>query len=150
MLTEPVDRLALRTPITATPETTVRDALLQMRRGRVGCVIVVDSDRKPLGLFTEVIVRHLLVDHDAPLDACLGEHLRTSFPLVRSTDPIAAVVTQMQANDERFVCVVDESQRVTALTGQKGVMEYIADHFAELVLTQHVGPRWSTQHREGA
>ena len=40
----------------------------------------------------------------------------------------------------RFLCVLDEDGRTrVALTGQKGLSEYIADHFPQQVMVQRVG-----------
>jgi hypothetical protein len=69
---------------------------------------------------------------------------------VNTSDPIAKVVAAMQAQNVRFVCVLDDEGRVTALSGQKGVMEYVAEHFPGQVMVQRIGCAPYTQQREGA
>lgn len=150
MLTEPIRRLNLRQPITVEPELSVRDAVQRMRAGKLGCVIVIDADRKPLGMFTEAMLRMRLIESRAMLDDSVQNHMARQFPLASADDPIVSILELMQAENHRFVCVVDDQGRVAGLTGQKGLMEYIADHFPQLVMTQRAGTQPPLSEREGA
>ena len=150
MLKEPVSQLALRPAVTAPADVTVRDAVQLMQQKSLGCVLIVDGDNKPLGMFTEGMVRHLLVENQAALDDRVKTHMADRFPWVKLSDPIVTVLDAMHAKNHRFVCVVDEDEKVTALTGQKGLMEYIAEHFPRQILTQPVGVKPPTDQREGA
>ena len=53
-------------------------------------------------------------------------------------------------HDLRFVCVVDETGRAVALTGQRGVMEYIAGHYPRRIWPSRTACRPYFQTREGA
>lgn len=150
MLTEPIRRLNLREAITVPAELSIRDAILCMREKKLGCVIVVDANQKPLGMFTEAMLRRLLIDDRTALDDSVRDHMAANFPLADINDPVVTVLEAMQAENHRFVCVVDETQRVVGLTGQKGLMEYIADHFPQLVMTQRAGVKPPLSEREGA
>ena len=59
MRTEPISQLNLRRVITVPAMLSVRDAVLRMREERLGCVVVVDAGQKPMGMFTEAILRKL-------------------------------------------------------------------------------------------
>lgn len=148
--TETVDRLNLRKAITMSPDKTVRDAVLAMREGELGCVIVVDDDAKAVGIFTEAMLR-LAVCRDANcVSEPLTDHMTTTFPWVATDDPIETVLAAMEAKNHRFVVVVDGEGQVTGLTGQKGLMEYVAEHFPEQVMVQRVGSEPYPAKREGA
>jgi hypothetical protein len=69
---------------------------------------------------------------------------------VKQSDPIVNVLLAMQAQNVRFVCVLDDEGRAVALTGQKGLMEYIADHFPGQIMVQRIGCAPYIQQREGA
>ncbi len=56
----------------------------------------------------------------------------------------------MKIKNVRFLCVVDEDRRVVGLTGQKGLMEYVADHFPRQVMVQRIGCTPFLATREGA
>lgn len=149
MVEEPVSRLTLREPVLCAPKDTVRVVIERMRRSQLGCVILVDKDRKPVGMFTESMLTQLLANGASVLDDPIVQHSAQQWPWVRQTDPVFDVLEAMQAKNVRFICVVDDDGRVVGLTGQKGLMEYIAEHYPEQVMVQRVGCPPSLD-REGA
>ncbi len=149
--TEPVNRLALREAIKAPAETSIRQAIDLMRAKRLGCLIVVDPEDKPVGTFTEAALIDLLVQNPALVDTDqVGQHLDKVWACVKESEPIAAMVDAMREKDLRFVCVVDEQGKVKALTGQKGLVEYVAEHFPRQSMVQRVGGKPFLKEREGA
>jgi CBS domain-containing protein len=121
-----------------------------MREGRLGCAIVVDEERHPVGVFNEAMLRTLMADTPAILSDKVESHMATTFPWVESTDAIEMVLNAMEEKNARFVVVVDEEGRVAGLTGQKGLMEYVAEHFPGEVMVQRVGTESFPDSREGA
>jgi len=147
--TEPVRRLSLRQPATVLREATVADAVRAMRKARLGCVVIVDEDHRPVGLFTEAMLRMLLSQSSAVIQEPIAAHLAEQFPCVLASDPIELLLDAMETKNVRFVPVVDDEGRLIGLTGQKGMMEYVAEHFPRVVLGQRVGTRPFPAHREG-
>ena len=147
--TEKVEKLALREAIMVSPTVTVREAVERMVAARLGCVMVADAEERPLGTFTEEDLIQLLVNGSKGLDDRVDAHLSEKWASVRLSDPIAKVLLAMRLKNLRFVCVTNEESRVVALTGQKGLMEYVADHFPRQVMVQRVGLKLSTEQREG-
>ena len=148
--TEPVSRLSLRTPVLMRPAQSLAEAVQAMRVANLGCVIVVDGDQKPLGLFTEAMLRNLMAESSDVLNRTLEAEMATSYPWVQPTDPIEIVVDAMEAKNARFVVVVDADGKIAGLTGQKGLMEYVAEHFPGEVMVQRVGSEPYPEQREGA
>jgi len=148
--TDPVSRLNLREPILVSRNSTIREAIEKMRQGKLGCVIVVDDDRKPQGLFTEAMLRGLLLQSPAIVGEPVADRMATVFPWVQIDDPVETVLEAMELKNHRFVVVVDQEHRVVGLTGQKGLMEYIAEHFPQEVMVQRVGTKPYPSQREGA
>jgi CBS domain-containing protein len=136
--TEPVTKLDIRTPVAVAPTTTVRKAILKMRDACLGCAVVVGRDRKPVGVFTEAMLRHLLLRSPQFADGAIGEYMATTFACVKETDPVGIVVDAMDAKNIRFVVVVDELGKLTGLTGQKGLMEYVAEQFHREVVAHRI------------
>lgn len=149
IVNEPVSKLDLREPVLCGPAESIRDAVARMRSRNLGCVIVVDIDRKPLGMFTESMLTQLLADDPTALDQTLGENVADQWPCVLDTDPISLVLEAMQAKNVRFIAVVNDDGRIVGLTGQKGLMEYISEHFPQQVMVQRVGSPPPVE-REGA
>ena len=148
--TEPVEQLKIREAITVTPATVIREAVQKMRDANAGCAVVIDDDRKAQGVFTESNLVEVLAHHPSALDDVIEKHMAKRFPWVRSTDPISDVIEAMQLKNVRILCVFDEQDRVVGLTGQRGLMEYVADHFPGQVLVQRVGQPSYLSDREGA
>lgn len=146
---EAVGTLTLRVPVLCSPDNTCGEAVGRMRRRKLGCTLVVDDDSKPLGIFTERMLTRLLVERPAALADPVEQRMSQHFVRVGLGEPVLRVLEAMRREDTRFVCVVDEEGRVAALSGQKGLMEFIADHFPQQVMVQRVGKR-PPQQREGA
>jgi CBS domain-containing protein len=150
MLKEPVSQLNLREPVFATPDETVRDAVLRMRERQLGCVYVVDEQGRAIGMFAENMLNRLLVTNPSGLDDPLRRHMSDYWCCAQLTDPIVKIVTAMQSRNVRFVCVQNTEARVVGLAGQKGLMEYVADHFPGQVMVQRIGCAPYSVRREGA
>lgn len=148
---EPISKLSLREPVIAASQDTVRTAIGRMRDQQLGCTIVADRWNKPVGIFTESAVTALL-NREGPqiLDDPLKTHMTTPCPWVQLTDPISYMLEAMQLKNLRFLCVVDDTGKIVGLTGQKGLIEFVADHFPGQVMVQRVGGHAYPTHREGA
>ena len=147
---ETVDQLHLREAIMMRPEQSVRDAVLAMRKAELGCVIIVDDRKKPVGIFTEAMLRIAINQNPKCIDDSLADHVATVFPWVATDDPIETVMDAMEVKNHRFVVVLDDTGKIVGLTGQKGLMEYIAEHFSEEVMVQRIGSEAYPAKREGA
>lgn len=150
MLSEPVGSLVLREPVTASSDTSLRDAVRSMRGRKLGCVIVVDEDRKPTGIFTERMLTQLIAQNPAGVEDKLRQHMAASCPWVKLTDKIEDVMDALKEKNIRFLAVLDDAGSLVGLTGQKGLMEYVAEHFPSQVMVQRIGGNPYTANREGA
>ncbi len=148
---EPVSKLAIREPVLAVAQESLREVIGRMREKRLGCAIVIDDDRKPIGIFTESVLTQLLSQQGAlALEEPVEQHMASPCPCVKATDPIMLVVEAMQLKNIRFICVLDEAGCVSGLTGQKGMIEFVADHFPDQVMVQRIGGKPYPNTREGA
>ena len=65
--------------------------------------------------------------------------MAAQVPWVRGSDPVVFVLEAMQLKNVRLLCVVDDQDRVIGLTGQRGLMEFVADYFPGDVTVQRLG-----------
>jgi CBS domain-containing protein len=122
-----------------------------MREKRLGCTIVVDESGKAVGAFTERNVIELLLQQPGDLSAMqVDHHLDDDWFVTKQGDPIHATMTTIAKRGARFICVVDDEGRPVALTGQKGLSEYVAEHFPQQVMVQRIGGKPGMETREGA
>lgn len=82
LLTDSTNQLALREAIILDPGALIRDAVVLMRSRRLGCVIVAEEDRIPIGVFTEYeLMKLLAVDPDRSRIAVLSIEWFSHFDL---------------------------------------------------------------------
>jgi len=150
ILNEPVAKLNLRKAITVDARTSIAHACELMREQGVGCVVVIDAGKRPVGKFTERILIDLLANERCALDRSVGQYMALVWEQVRLTDPIIRVIDAMREHNLRFVVVVDDQGQVVGLTGQRGIAEYVAEHFPHHVMTSRAGRSPAITRREGA
>lgn len=147
--TTPVRELNLREIPKVKKGATVRQAIEVLRAAQLGCAAVVE-DGKPVGMFTESILRETFAQNPDVVNEAVDAHIATPFPKAYLDDTVDMVLAAMQANNTRFVCVVDSNEQVVGLTGQKGLMEFVAEEFPRQVMVQRISEVSTTSRREGA
>lgn len=147
---EKVGDLNLLEPIKVGPDLPIRRAIEDMRQRKLGCVIIVDADDKPQGMFTERMLIKLLPRGAAFLDQPVSRYMSEFWAVIRHNESISNVIHKMRNHGLRFICVVDDDGKVVGLTGQKSVMRYLADHFPRQVKVQMLESKLYMDQREGA
>jgi CBS domain-containing protein len=150
LIHEPVSTLDLRELISAPGDTSVREAVAMMRQAKLGFVVLLDDHGEPTGLFTERRLTRLLLECPDCLEQPIDKQVERPVPTIRLDEPIANLVEMMQRKALRFVVVVDGEGHAVGVTGQKGVMEYVAEHFPRRVKVQLMESKLYMSHREGA
>ena len=150
ILNEPVSQLRLRELLTVQSVTTCQEAVELMRKKRLGYVVILDPSGVPLGMFTERTLIHLVLDNPRSLNDPVLRHMSGRSWRVRKDEPIAKVIEMMESQKIRFLTVVDEQGRAVGVTGQRGVMEFVADHFPRQVKVQRMASEYFSDQREGA
>jgi CBS domain-containing protein len=118
-LDRPLAGLAVREPVSCAPDTPLRTVLVTMQRARIGSIIVVDAERRPLGVFTlhDVLERVALpaADLDTPVGAVMSREIWTLPPHAPAFE--AALLMAREnirhvplVEDGRLVGVVSESR----------------------------------------
>ena len=145
-----VSEMNIRPPVTISKESTVRDAVEKMRSAGLGCIVAVDDSNKAVGIFTEAMLRHALNESVAVLDDSLANQIVTRLPWVLPTDEVKMVLDAMEENNIRFIAVLDEERQVIGITGQKTMMEFVAEAFPHEVMTQDITSTSTSLQKEGA
>jgi CBS domain-containing protein len=147
---EKVTQLPLFSPLKLAPDVAVREALEQMRKRKLGSVVVVDGDDRVLGLFSERRLVKLIAKRQHFLDDPIEKHMATESIRANHQDSIADVMETMRGRGVRFLVVVDDDDKVLGQTGQKSVIRYIAEHFPRSITVQMLGSKLFMDQREGA
>lgn len=117
-LASPLSAIIQREPVTCAPDMTVRRAMEVMREQRIGSMIAVDADNKPLGIMTLHDVRDRVaipqIDLDQPVINVMSTQLSGLPPQALAHE--AALV--MAKHGFRHVLVV-ENERLIGLVSEK-------------------------------
>lgn len=148
--TATVSQMDIRPPVTISRTATVRDAVDTMRCAGLGCVIVVDEEKKAVGIFTEGMLRHALNESVQIMNEVLENQMVARLPWVLPTDKVRMVLEAMEEHNIRFIAVLDGDRHVVGITGQKTLMEFIAEYFPREVFTQDPTGVTTSQQKEGA
>jgi CBS domain-containing protein len=102
-------QLAMRTPISCSPDMPLRDAVKLMHEQQVGSIVIVDPKLKPLGIFTLRDLRRVVadgVDLAQPID-CLMTQSPFDLPPDASAFDAAMAMTERHI---AHVCLVENGQ----------------------------------------
>lgn len=112
-------------PLTVDPDATVAEAVAEMCRRNYGSVIVVDAERRPVGIFTERDVMKKIVDAGrAPAETRVGDVMTTEVRVARDTDEVYDWLRIMSNERFRRLPIVDEDGRLQSVMTQGDFVSY--------------------------
>ncbi|WP_019624638.1 DUF294 nucleotidyltransferase-like domain-containing protein [Thioalkalivibrio thiocyanoxidans] len=120
-LNTPLALRIARGPVTCRPDTRLREVLTTMRDERVGSVVAVDDERRPVGIFTlhDLLARVALKDVglDTPLDAVM-----TPDPVaLEERTPGFEGIEAMTEHGMTHLCVVRDG-RLVGVLGERDLL----------------------------
>ena len=117
-LTSPLSSIICRAPVTCTPDTSVRDVLARMHELRVGSMIAVDEQGRPLGILTlpDVLERIALPQID--IDQAVIGIMTTQLTFLSPQALAYEAALTMAKLGFRHVLVV-ENERLVGLVSEK-------------------------------
>ncbi len=96
---------------TIRPEQTVLDAAREMNLRRVGALIVVSSDRTPMGIITERdILMRVVAGELSPSETAVGDVMTTRLITCTTGTPLEELRDAMRRNRIRHMPVLDEGR----------------------------------------
>jgi CBS domain-containing protein len=144
-----VSRLPLPRPLCLAPTTTVAQAVEEMRKGRVGCVLVCEGERM-LGILTERDLMRRVLAAGKPLTMPVAECMTPSPVVVHRKETVGAAIRRMEEGGYRHLPVVDESDRLVGVLAVKQIVRYLVEHFPTTIYNLPPDPHVIQQEREGA
>jgi len=94
--------------VSVSPGTTVRGAIALMKREHVGAVLVLDPDRRLLGVISERDIVHSLdLESADPFARPVLEVMRRENPVASAQDTVQSVMQIMTATRARHVPIVE-------------------------------------------
>ena len=110
---------------TLSPDDLVITAVKELSERNFGAVVIVDPDRRPVGIVTERdFMRRLLNNSLDPRTTRLGEIMSTDLKLARGDDDLLGWLQQMSNERFRHLPVVDDEGRVISVMSQGDFVSY--------------------------
>ena len=139
-LNTPLGELAMRHPVVCPPDMPLRDAVRLMHEQQVGSIVIVDTQRFPIGIFTLRDLRQVIADASAELDAPIQRHM-TAAPFFLA--PQASAFDGALAMTERHIahiCLVDNG-RLCGVVSERDLFSLQRVDLVHLARTIRHAPR---------
>jgi CBS domain-containing protein len=133
LLKDRIEVLKPRPPLMVGPETPIGEVLKRMVSDRLGCAVVVDDDRRLLGIFTERdALTRLNVDAAKMADKPVSSVMTTEPATLRARDKIAYALHRMHVGGFRHVPILDDHERLVGVISIRGILAYLTErHLAK-------------------
>lgn len=128
-----VGQLCTRDVYTADKDETWRDAAQRMAEKNVGTLVILDANKRPIGIVTDrdLVVRG--VPHGGDVGSLRVSDLMTAHPKVADEDmPIEDALAIMRALPTRRLLVVDRSGRLVGIVTIDDMLELIANEIGKI------------------
>ncbi|MFJ2530128.1 putative nucleotidyltransferase substrate binding domain-containing protein [Pseudomonas helmanticensis] len=110
--------LAMRHPVTCSPDTPLREAVKLMHEQQVGSIVAVDEHKAPLGIFTLRDLRHVVAEGIGDFSEAIERHM-TRAPFYLSPDHSAFdAAIAMTERHIAHVCLVKD-QRLCGVVSER-------------------------------
>lgn len=127
----PIGAIATRDPITVPEFTTVRAAISQMVKARVGCVLV-EEGGEVTGIFTERDVLNRISPDRATLDDPVTQHMTPLPQTLRAEDSIAYALHVMSVSGYRHLPIADSSGSAAGIVSARDLLRFLSIRFAAI------------------
>lgn len=128
-----VGRICVREVDVAGPGESVQTAAQRMQARKVGTLVVVDADRKPIGLVTDrdLAVR-VLADARDPMLTTVAEAMTRCPYTARAETPLEDALRMMRAGRFRRLPVVDAAGKLAGLLSLDDILDLLTEEFQEI------------------
>jgi len=138
-----VGRICIREVDLAEGTESAQAAAQRMHARNVGTLVVLDSDKRPLGIVTDRDLAVRVIGHGLdPYQTTVG-NVMTAFPnTVNAQTPIEEALQMMRAGKCRRLPVVDDAGRLVGLLSVDDILELLISEFREIgLLLNQESPR---------
>lgn len=118
-LSSPLSEILRREPVTCAPDTPLLDALRTMRELRVGSMVVVDAQRKPLGIFTLNDLLGRVVLPGIPTDVPISDVMSAEPVALLPSAPAYEAAMAMARAGFRHVLVAEEDGTLRGILSER-------------------------------
>lgn len=127
-----VGRICTREVYTATRSEPLREAARRMKKEKVGSLVVLDLERKPVGILTDRDVAMACVAGEVGVDARIEKAMSAPITTVHEDTPIESALRTMASAHIRRLVVVDDDGHTVGLLSLDDVLDLLAEEASEI------------------
>ncbi|MBI1859206.1 MAG: CBS domain-containing protein [Candidatus Melainabacteria bacterium] len=147
---EPIEKILYNEPVIVKKETKLKDAIKLFDENDVGCVLVVDNNKKLIGIFTERdVVRKLIGKGETILNETIEKYMTLNPDALYLTDPVAYALNRMAAGGYRHIPLVNDKNEPVGFVSIKSIVEHLADYYSNDILNLPPSPHTKQVKQEG-
>jgi len=121
-------RICVRSVHFAEPGETAREAARRMASLEVGTLLILNYERKPIGLVTDRdLMIHCLAEGRDPDETTVEKLMTAPLVTVREETPIEEALSIMARDGVRRVVVVDEKDQLVGILALDDVLDLLAE-----------------------
>lgn len=125
-----VERLCHRVVDLATVNETAEDAAKRMEARNVGTLVIMDSDKHPIGLLTDRdLVTRVMAESLDPAAVEVGEIMSKDLQTIKDDTPIESALETMRKGPYRRLIVVNERDELSGIITIDDVLRLLAAEF---------------------
>lgn len=118
-MTAPLGQLVKKAPVFVAPETTLRAALEKMSEMRVGCMVVADAERRPVGILTQSDLLPRVVLPAIDLQRPIVEVMTREPHRMSASASAYDAALEMATHGVRHLLVTDSDGRLTGVVSER-------------------------------
>ena len=146
---DPVTRLTLRGPVTASPDASIEQVVRQMTERKTGCVLLQD-DGKLVGIFTERDFVNRVVAAGREVTGPVREVMTPDPKTLTRHDNVQKAVEVMGEGGYRHMPVIGDDGQPMGVLSVKEIIHYLVEYFPAKVYNLPPTPEHTQPAREGA
>ncbi len=118
-------------PLVVAPTDSIENAIKRMREDDFGCVLVIDSENKLVGIFSERDVLNKIAGHFEATRKLPVSVVMTHNPVViYDSDPPAKALNMMAIGSFRHLAVLDADDKPIGILGPRRVNAFLQKYFS--------------------
>jgi len=138
-MSSPLSAILTKTPVTASPDTPIRQVIETMVAGHIGSMVVVDGEAQPVGIFTQSDALKRILLPGISLDRPIADVMSSRPHALSEHAHVYDAALAMAMHSVRHVLVTDEAGTLKGVVSER-----------DLFTLQRVGLRQIRQSIEGA
>ncbi|MFB9058158.1 DUF294 nucleotidyltransferase-like domain-containing protein [Mariniflexile ostreae] len=97
-----------KNPITCDITSSLKDAAKKMSSHKIGCIIVVDGDKKPVGIITDSDIKHKIATGEFPIETSVNNIMNAPVTTGRKNLTVADGQLKMIKNNIGHLCITKD------------------------------------------